>query len=164
MGKLILFTDGSVNVQTKIGFGAFLLVDNIKTPLDELKDKVQTVRFEATSSTKLELQTLLLAFATIRDSIEELEIYTDSQNIMSLLIRRNRLEENNFYSKGNELLNNSILYRDFFGMIDRFHCKFIKVKGHKKSSQKDDIERIFTLVDRASRNALRQEYRNRSKD
>jgi len=36
-------------------------------------------------------------------------------------------------------------------------CRFIKVRGHKRSIQKDDIDQIFSIVDRASRNALRKE-------
>jgi len=160
--KLLLFTDGSVHVQTGIGFGAFLFVNDIETPLDELKNKVQVVRFEETSSTKLELQTLLHAFATIPETVEKIEIYSDSQNILSLIRRRKRLEQNNYHSKGNRPLNNAELYRNFFRMTDRFHCEFKKVKGHKKTNQKDDVERIFTLVDRASRNALRKEIRGQS--
>jgi hypothetical protein len=31
------------------------------------------------------------------------------------------------------------------------------VRGHQVSNQKDDIDRLFTLVDRVSRNALRGE-------
>ena len=156
----MLFTDGSVHVQSGIGYGAYLLVDNIETPLDVLKDRVEIVRFEETSSTKLELQTLLYAFSRIPKSVGKIEIYSDSQNILGLLQRRKRLEGNNFYSKGNRLFNNAELYREFFRMINHFHCEFIKVKGHKKSSQKDEIERIFTLVDRASRSALRKELRS----
>lgn len=156
----MLFTDGSVHVQTGIGYGAYLLVDNIEKPFDILKGGVKTVRFEETSSTKLELQTLLYAFATVPEAVEKLEIYSDSQNILSLLQRRKRLEQNNFCSNGNKPLNNAELYRDFFRMIDRFHCDIIKVKGHRKMSQKDEIERIFTLVDRASRNALRRVLKN----
>jgi len=155
----MLFTDGSVHVQSGIGFGAFLFANDITMPLDVLKDKVETVRFEETTSTKLELQMLLHAFGKVPKSIERLEVYTDSQNIISLLNRRKRLEANNFYSKGNRLLNNAELYREFFGLIDQLHCEFIKVKGHQKTNQKDAVERIFTLVDRASRNELRKEIR-----
>lgn len=155
----MLFTDGSVHVQTGTGFGAYLWVNDIASPPEALKDKVELVRFEGTSSTKLELQTLLHAFGTIQNPVEKLEIYSDSQNIIGLIQRRRRLEQNNFHSKGNRPLNNTLLYREFFRMIDQFHCEFIKVKGHRKSNQKDDVERIFTLVDRASRNALRREIR-----
>ena len=42
-------------------------------------------------------------------------------------------------------------------MIDQLDCEFVKVRGHQVSNQKDDIDRFFTLVDRASRNALRGE-------
>ena len=164
MEKLILFTDGSVHVQTGIGFGAFLLIPNMEMPFETLKDKVQIVRFESTSSTRLELQTMLYAFGSVPLSVTRLEVYTDSQNIFSLLKRRQRLEQNNFYSKGNKLLNNADLYRDFFRMLEQFQCEFIKVKGHKKSNQKDRVERIFTLVDRASRNALRTEIRSTSEN
>jgi ribonuclease HI len=155
-----LFTDGSVHVQSGIGYGAYLLVDNMETPPDLLKNQVEIVRFEQTSSTKLELQTLLYAFSRIPKSDGKIEIYSDSQNILGLLQRRKRLEENDFYSKGNRLFNNAELYREFFKIIDHFQCEFIKVKGHKKTNQKDEIERIFTLVDRASRSALRKELQN----
>ena len=155
----MLFTDGSVHVQSGIGFGAFLFTDDIAMPLGVLKDKVETERFEKTTSTKLELQMLLHAFGIVPLSVKRLEVYTDSQNIISLLNRRSRLETNNFHSKGNRLLNNAELYREFFGLIDQLHCEFIKVKGHKKTNQKDAVERIFALVDRASRNALRKEIR-----
>jgi hypothetical protein len=44
-------------------------------------------------------------------------------------------------------------------MIDQLDCEFVKVRGHQVSNQKDDIDRLFELVDRASRNALREDNR-----
>jgi len=44
-------------------------------------------------------------------------------------------------------------------MTDQLDCEFVKVRGHQVSNQKDDIDRLFTLVDRASRNALRGDNR-----
>jgi ribonuclease HI len=38
-------------------------------------------------------------------------------------------------------------------------CELFKVRGHQVSNQKDDIDRLFALVDRASRNALRGDNR-----
>ena len=58
MTDLILFTDGSVNPQTNIGYGAYLTVPEEGLSLDSLKLSVKVKRFERTSSTKLELQTL----------------------------------------------------------------------------------------------------------
>ncbi len=48
------------------------------------------------------------------------------------------------------------IYKKFFKITDRIDCEFIKVKGHKKSSTKNEIDNIFTLVDKATRNALRE--------
>ena len=53
-------------------------------------------------------------------------------------------------------MNNHELYKDFFEKTDELNLIFIKVKGHKKNSLKDEIDTIFNLVDKASRNALRE--------
>ena len=112
-------------------------------------------RFEHTSSTKLELQTLLWALKDIQTLESKVTVYTDSQNIMGLPVRRERFEQNSYRSKKGRLLNNYELYQEFYRMTDQLKCRFVKVRGHQVSSQKDDIDRLFTLVDRASRNALR---------
>jgi hypothetical protein len=44
-------------------------------------------------------------------------------------------------------------------MTDQLDCEFVKVRGHQVSNQKDDVDRLFTLVDKASRNALRRDNR-----
>lgn len=152
----MLFTDGSVNTQAKIGYGAYLAVSESELSLDLLKTRVKVKRFEQTSSTKLELQTLLWALSEIPASERRrVVVYTDSQNIMGLQRRRARFEQNEYRSANNKLLNNHELYRQFFRVIDELECDFVKVRGHKVSDQKDEIDRLFTLVDRASRNALR---------
>ena len=86
-------------------------------------------------------------------------VYTDSQNIIGLQARRARLEQNQYQSKKNKPIKNHELYKEFYRMIDLIDIGFIKVRGHKVSNQKDEIDRLFTLVDRASRNALRKENR-----
>ena len=155
--NLLLFTDGSVNVKTKIGYGAYLLLKVEELSENALKSKVNIERFENTSSTKLELQTLLFALTKIDNSATKIIVYTDSQNIIRLPERRERLEKNDFRNSNNKLLKNHELYRDFFKIIDQLDIEFIKVKGHQPSSQKDTINQIFTLVDRAARKALREE-------
>ncbi len=155
INPLILFTDASVNTQSKIGYGAYLAISDIYLPTSLLKTQVQLKMFEQTSSTKLELQTLLWALNNISASVERVDIYTDSQNITELYKRRTRLEKNNYISKKNKLLNNYKLYQEFYKITDQLHCKLFKVCGHMVSQKKDMIDNIFTLVDRASRNAMR---------
>ncbi len=155
MDELKLFTDGSVDTKTKIGYGAFLVVFDIKLPIEQLKASIKIRKFENTSSTKLELQTLLWALTEIKAGGKKLVIYTDSQNIVGLEGRRSRLEQNDFKSKKNKFLNNYELYQSFYKLTDTMNCRFVKIRGHKVSSQKDYLDKIFTLVDRASRKALR---------
>lgn len=159
MIKIKLFTDSSVNPQEKIGFGAYLRITDESVPLLEMKKGIKTKKFIDTSSTKLELQTLIWAL----DEIEKaslIEVYTDCQNIIGLENRRKKLESNDYKSSKGKLMNNHDLYKLFFEKIDKLNLIFIKVKGHKKSSLKDEIDNIFNLVDKASRNALREELAN----
>jgi len=156
MDELMLFTDGSVDTHSNIGYGAYLSVSERGLSLDLLKTQVKTRKFDHTSSTKLELQTLLWALSDIQTSGRGVIVYTDSQNIMGLPARRDRLEHNEYRSKKNKRLNNDELYREFFTMTDQLDCAFVKVRGHQASNQKNDMDKLFTLVDRASRNALRR--------
>ncbi len=159
MDELVLLTDGSVNSQSNIGYGAYLAVSEHGLSLDSLRAHVKVRRFERTSSTKLELQTLLWALRDIQPVGGKVIVYTDSQNIMGLQGRRERFEQNNYRSKKKRRLNNYELYQEFYRMTDQLNCKFVKVSGHQVPNQKDDIDRLFTLVDRASRNALRGDNR-----
>ena len=157
MADLILFTDGSVNPQSNIGYGAFLVVPEKGLSLESLKMSVKVRRFEHTSSTKLELQTLLWALSNVQELGCRVIVYTDSQNIIGLPGRRDRLEKNNYRSKKNRRIKNYKLYQNFYRITDQLDCEFVKVRGHKVSNQKDEMDKLFTLVDRASRNALRRD-------
>jgi hypothetical protein len=48
MNHLQIFTDGSVNTQLKVGYGAYLAIANLATPIESLKDTVKVKRFEQT--------------------------------------------------------------------------------------------------------------------
>jgi len=78
MDELILLTDGSVNTQSNIGYGAYLAVSERGLSLDSLRTRVKVRRFEHTSSTKLELQTLLWALSDIQALGSKVIVYTDS--------------------------------------------------------------------------------------
>ncbi len=157
MQNLILLSDGSVHAQSKIGYGAYLVVSEPGLSLEELKLSVRVRRFTQTSSTKLELQTLLWALSDIQVSECKVIIYTDSQNIIGLPGRREQLERKAYRSSKNRLFNNHELYQEFYRLTDLLDYELVKVNGHLVSKQKQDIDRLFTLVDRASRQALRGE-------
>ncbi len=117
-------------------------------------------RFEQTNSTKLELQTMLWSLGEIitwaNGSDVTLTFHTDSQNIIGLPGRRARLEQNNYFSSKDKRLSNYELYQEFYRLTSKIKCELIKVKGHQASHKKNEIDRLFGLVDRASRRALRE--------
>ncbi|HKL83040.1 MAG TPA: RNase H family protein [Desulfobacter sp.] len=155
MTILRLFTDGSVNPKSKVGYGAYLAV-LWEIPYSEaFKADVKVKKFEHTSSAKLELQALIWALTSVQKPVGKIIVYTDSQNIIGLKTRRRRLEINDYLSKKNKPIKNRALYKEFFYLSEQLDCEFKKVKGHKPSRLKNEAERFFSLVDKASRKALR---------
>ena len=157
MQDLILLCDGSVHAQSRIGYGAYLAVAEPGLSLEALKSHVRVKRFTQTSSTKLELQILLWALSDVQRPGRKVIVYTDSQNIINLPDRREGLERKAYYSGKNRLLNNHELYQAFYRLTDRLDYELVKVRGHLRSKQKDEMDQLFTFVDRASRQALRAE-------
>lgn len=154
--QIYVFTDGSVNPQTGMGFGAYLLLDTLEFLGAELEKSIKIKKFNSTSSTILELETLLWALDDASLKNLKIVVYTDCQNIIGLEERRERFEKNNYMTSKGRLIKNHTLYKDFFKRLDILECKFVKVKGHKKASVKNEIDEIFTLVDKATRKALRE--------
>ena len=152
---IFLFTDGSVDPKSKIGYGAYLAINDLQQSTDSLKKKVQTKAFSDTSSTRLELETLLWALDDLPKTIATITLYTDSQNIQGLPNRRERLESNDFLSRTGKPIKNADLYLKFYDAIDSLKLGIMKVQGHSPTRQKSDIDALFTLVDRASRKALK---------
>ena len=163
--RIALFADISLNSKEKIGFGSYLIVpesDLKNVTLELIKINVQFKKFKSTSSTKLEIETLLWAIEELLKNNEQLDlfgnlsIYTDSQCIVSLPERRIKLESSGFKSlRKNKKLNNAVLYRKFYQYQDKLRFRLLKVKGHSKLHTKDILHKLFTIVDRASRKALR---------
>lgn len=157
MNRLMLFTDGSVHPSSRIGYGAYLVVAAPTAAPEALKASVQLKRFEQTSSTQLEVETLIWALREIQPQPHAVTLYIDSQNIIGLPGRRERFERQDYCSKQKGRLKHAELYQTFFSLTDQLDCILVKVKGHRVSRQKSPTDRLFTLVDRASRQALRND-------
>ncbi len=156
MTNQMLFIDGSVNPQTKVGYGSFLMLNEWAMDMEAYKSKIITHQFINTTSTRLELQVLLYALEKERIFRNELTVYTDSQNIMELPGRRTTLESRAFKSQSGRALSNQDLYLDFYRLMDAFAFRLVKVVGHTKADKRNPVEQIFALVDQASRYALRK--------
>ena len=100
MTSLALFTDVGLDPQRRLGVGGYLLVpasllesDPHAIDRDELCRRIRSRTFVETSSTKLEVQTVLWALEDAQEEINasaagSLRIYTDSQCVAGLLQRR----------------------------------------------------------------------------
>lgn len=162
MRTIRIFTDGSVDVKSGIGYGACLILEDSGEITEELHRRISVKRFENTSSTRLELETLLWAISKVAETNCRIDIYTDSNTIINLPKRRKRFEERNYRSNKNRLLTNHDLYKAFFKQTGQIDYRLNKVEGHQPKHQKDAVSRIFTLVDKASRKALRNELKQNS--
>jgi len=166
MSSLALFTDVSVNPQRKVGVGGYLLLPAqfLEKAHDieqcELSALIKTKGFTETSSTKLEVQTVLWALDNLREELTgsapgSLQIYTDSQCVAGLVRRRARLTECDFVAKrSGRPLTNATLYREFYSAYDQLGFQLTKVPGHSIAHSHNTVQRIFSYVDRDARNAL----------
>jgi ribonuclease HI len=156
LAKLFLFFDGSAAPITNIGCGAYFFIDAESIDLKVDPSLIKTRFFKDTSSTRLELETLLWALEENDFSSSNLTVFTDSQNIVGLPDRRKRLENNGFLNRKGLPLKNGDLYLRFFKLQDQLNFSLVKVKGHVVSREKSMIDRLFSVVDKASREALRR--------
>jgi ribonuclease HI len=167
LNSFALFTDVSLNPQRKLGIGGYLLVPapfletepHFIEPCD-VSARLEIRRFGETSSTTLEVQTVLWALEHSREKLTgpiggNLRIYTDSQCVAGLLGRRSGLERNNFIAKrSGRSLSNAPLYRAFYAAHDQLGFQVVKVTGHSRSCSHDTVQRVFSYVDQEVRRAL----------
>jgi len=154
----LVFADGSSDPATKIGYGAVLMFAESEIPSgNELERFVLAKRFYPTSSSRLELETVLWALETVPVGASEIRLFTDSQTIAGLGNRRASLESSRFRSKSGKLLKQGDLYRKFYDIVDTLEVTIEKLAGHKPRAEKGEMDRFFSMVDRASRLALRRE-------
>lgn len=161
---LVLFTDVSVSPRLKLGVGAYVIVPAsfleasaglIGSP--EITWRLKVRRFEDTSSSRLELQTVLWALAENRKvPYGSLTIYSDSSCVTGLLKRKTRLLAGGFLSKRtNQELANATLYRAFYEFHDEMGFQVVKLVGHSCPRTHDTAHRIFSVVDKGARKALK---------
>ena len=166
MNYYTIFCDASAHPQSKIGVGAYLLLNQsyqqiesftfipTEANVNNCKSKV----FANTSSTKCELQTFLWVIDDIKDKLIEpysITFCTDSQGITSLERRKAKLLKSNFNNYNGVKLHNAEFYKEFYELQEKYKFNVIKVKGHSPTSQKTTITSIFSIIDKFTRNELR---------
>ena len=168
MNSFALFIDVSLDPRHRRGVGASLLVPDSFLEAQpgsitraHLSGQLKMRRFENTSSTRIEVQTVIWALdgmqtTTPRHSRMLLRVYTDSQCVAGLPGRRSKLSSCGFMSqKTGQPLRNADLYRTFYEHLDRIGFTVFKIDGHRRALSRNSVQQVFACVDQEVRKALR---------
>jgi ribonuclease HI len=146
--KIHLYTDGSHHHQTRQGAWAALIHHADNSII--LKGIV-----ENTTNNRMELWAVIQAITHIKSQnipYEHICIHTDSQYVIGIDRRKDRLQANNFYTKTGKLLPNVDLLKMMINYIETEPLEFIKVKAHLKKAEANPYHR---KVDKLVRRLLR---------
>lgn len=137
------YTDGSCHPQSGVGTWASILFADGRKILLQGSEK-------ATTHNRMEL---LAAINSIRHldmlglSGYQLLIYSDSQYLVNLLQRKEKLKANRFITRAGKAIQNEDLVRILIEFLDAGFLSFIKVKAHQKDG--DPLNREVDLLVRA---------------
>ena len=130
-----IYTDGSCHTQLKIGAWAAIIIVNNKKEI--LKGK----EFETTHN-RMELLAVINSIKHVLANFSNfnlLKIYSDSQYVVNLNNRKEKLLTNKFITKKGKELNNIDLLAELISFMEMPNIKFIKVKAHQKQTEVENI-------------------------
>lgn len=130
-----IYTDGSCHTQLKIGAWAAIIIVNNKKEI--LKGK----EFETTHN-RMELLAVINSIKHVLANyanIKSLRIYSDSQYVVNLNNRKEKLLANKFITKKGKGLNNADLLAELITYMEKPNIEFVKVKAHQKQTEVENI-------------------------
>jgi len=146
---IIIYTDGSCHTQLKIGAWASIIIINA--------EKIKLCGTEQnTTHNRMEIQACIESINYIIDkktSFNEIQIYTDSQYVVGLPGRKDKLKAAGFNTKKGTSIQNPDLVEKLVFLLEKYPIKVIKVKAHQK---KDEVENLNIAVDKMVRRLLRE--------
>lgn len=133
--NIVIYTDGSCNPQLKIGGWAAIIMYNNE------KIIIQGKEFETTHN-RMELLAVINSIKYVLTNFPNynlLKIYTDSQYVVKLNERKEKLIHKNFITKKGNILNNSDLLSELIKFMELSNIEFIKVKAHQKPTHSENF-------------------------
>ena len=146
-----MFTDGSASPKHDAGTWAACIVDETGEHL--LKDHAWSVTHHA-----MELEAILrgLEYIYARYSPKvQVFVYTDSEYVVNLPARRNRLEASNFLTRRGRPVKNLSRVKELLEWLQHYPVKLFRVESHRKSGH-SELTDYNRKVDKLSRELLRQ--------
>jgi ribonuclease HI len=149
MLEVVIYTDGSCHAQKKSGaWVAIVLINSLKIVLSGKE--------ESTTHNRMELTAVLKAMEYIKNHFTQnriVKIYSDSQYVVDLPARKEKLIKAAFVTKKGKELNNTDLIKLLHGYLNDYSTEFIKVKAHQK---KDNVINYNIEADILSRKLIRE--------
>lgn len=150
MYEAIIYTDGSCHTQHKLGAWATMLF------IDDIKINLSGFELDTTHN-RMELLAVLKSLEYILSyykKCNEVKIITDSQYVVGLISRKQKLLHQNFITKKGAELNNSDLINQLFNYTNLLKINFEKIKAHSKFNGEINYN---NEVDKISRSIVRTE-------
>ena len=147
--QIKIFTDGSCHTQQKVGGWAALIF------FENEKIEIKGHELETTHNA-MELLAVLKAIDFLEEKnnpITKIEIVSDSQYVVGILNRKEKLKRANFLTKKNNPIRNVNLVKQLIRKIETLPLEFTKVKAHQKKTQEINYNRI---VDKLARAEIRE--------
>ena len=135
-----IYTDGSCHSQRLVGAWAAILF------IKDEKVIIQGSEVETTHN-RMELLAVIKAVHYIVDrglKHSRIEIYSDSQYVVNLRSRIEKLKQRNFITNKGTPIQNSDLVRSLINLIEQYNLDFTKVKAHQKNG--DEINREVDII------------------
>jgi ribonuclease HI len=135
-----IYTDGSCHSQRLVGAWAAILF------IKDEKVIIQGSEVETTHN-RMELLAVIKAVNYIVDrglKHTRIEIYSDSQYVVNLRSRIEKLKQRNFITNKGTPIQNSDLVQSLINLIEQYDLDFTKVKAHQKNG--DEINREVDII------------------
>jgi len=142
----------------------FLIISNDQLiPQNDLLPPIDFSLFKDTNCTRLELDSIISALEAAKKQVEEqasslkITVYTDCKTACDLPLRRGKLEASGFMGKkSGRPLTNKVQYLKIFKLFDELNPNIVWMKGHQSKQKRNPTERVFSFVDQATRQKLRE--------
>jgi ribonuclease HI len=148
--SITIFTDGSCHSQLKKGgWASIIFIGDDKIVLEGNSSETTHHRMELVAVLKS------LEYLQLRDLIDnQILIYSDSQYVVDLLKRKDRIVRSGYQTRRSKPLRNLDLVQTLIIFMHYDNIKFIKIKSHQKHSDLNTLSN--REVDILSRKNMRQ--------
>jgi ribonuclease HI len=146
---ITIYTDGSCNTQTRVGaWAAIILYAESKTILQGTEPDTTHNRMELVAVIKA------ILFSVEKYPESTLNVFTDSQYVIKLETRKDKLQDNNFITKKGSVLPNADLLKQLIELAEKYPIVFNKVKAHQKVSETENLNREVDIICRKAMRSI----------